>query len=754
MKVICVGGGPGGLYLSMLLKRDHPDWDVTVFERNPKDQTFGFGVVFSDETLENLFEADPESHAAITRSFAHWNTIDIHFKGETIQSKGHGFSGISRRKLLSILHDRAASLGVKVRFETEIEDPAALARECDLLVGSDGIRSKVRSTWEAFFQPSFDPRKCKYIWLGTNKLFDSFTFIIEENEHGIFQVHAYRYDKEMSTFIAECDPESWRNAGLDRMSTEESLAYLERLFGKYLDGAKLLSNQSRWIEFVTVRNERWYHDNVVLLGDAVHTAHFSIGSGTKLAIEDAIELAKALGESSSIPEALRRYEEVRQPAVARAQRAAQDSLRWFENVKRYRDFDPLQLSFSLLTRSKRIGWENLRMRDPELVDRVQEDFARKSPVKHPSGKAVPPMFMPFELRGMRLENRIVVSPMCTYSAVDGTPNDFHLVHLGQRALGGAGLVIAEMTDVSPEGRITPGCAGMYKPEHVAAWKRVVDFVHAWTPAKIALQLGHAGRKASTKRPWEEERPDDPLPPEEAWEVIGPSPLPYHDYSPVPREIDRAEMDRLIQCYVRAAQMAEQAGFDMIELHFAHGYLLSSFLSPLSNVRRDEYGGSLPNRMRFPLEVFEAVRAAWPDDKPISVRISATDWVPGGFSGEDAVVLARALRERGCDIIDVSTGQTSPRAQPVYGRMWQTRFADQVRNEAKIPTIAVGNITTPDQVNTILAAGRADLCALARPHLYDPHWTLRAAVETEFEELPWPKQYLRGKPRPPTQPPQR
>lgn len=748
MKVVCVGGGPAGLYLSMLLKRDHPDWDLTVLERNPKDHTFGFGVVFSDETLENLFEADAESHAAITRAFAHWDTIDIHFKGETIQSKGHGFSGISRRKLLSILYDRAVSLGVKVRFETEVEDPKALAAECDLLVGSDGIRSGVRATWESAFQPSLDPRKCKYIWLGTNKVFDSFTFVIEENEHGVFQVHAYRFDKETSTFIVECDPESWRNAGLDRMSTEESLAYLEGLFGKYLDGHRLLSNQSRWIEFVTVRNERWHHENVVLIGDAAHTAHFSIGSGTKLAIEDAIALAGALGECSSIPEALDRYEEERRITVAKTQRAAQDSLRWFENVKRYRDFDPLQLSFSLLTRSKRIGWENLRLRDPEFVERVQEDFARKAPVKHPSGKAVPPMFMPFELRGMRLENRVVVSPMCTYSAVDGTPNDFHLVHLGQRAMGGAGLVIAEMTDVSPEGRITPGCAGMYAPEHVPAWKRIVDFVHERSGAKIALQLGHAGRKASTKRPWEEERPDDPLGPDEAWPVIAPSAIPYHDYSPVPREVDRSDMDRLVAAYVQAAKMADEAGFDMLEIHFAHGYLLSSFLSPLTNLRRDGYGGSLSNRMRFPLEVFEAVRAVWPEEKPISVRISATDWVPGGFEGRDAVVVAKALRERGCDIVDVSTGQTTPMARPIYGRMWQTRFADQVRNEAKIPTIAVGNISTPDQVNTILAAGRADLCALARPHLFDPHWTLRAAAEVGYEDQRWPNPYLPAKPRPP------
>lgn len=744
MKVVCVGGGPAGLYLSMLLKREHPGWDLTVLERNPKDHTFGFGVVFSDETLENLFEADPASHEAITRAFAHWDTIDIHARGERIRSTGHGFSGISRRRLLSILHDRAVELGVEIRFDTEVEDIEALARSCDLLVGADGIRSKVRATYEPTFQPSLDHRKCKYIWLGTDKVFDSFTFIIEENEHGTFQVHAYRFDKETSTFIVECDRDSWERAGLDRMSSRESIAYLEGLFGKYLDGGRLLDNHSHWIEFVTVKNERWHHENVVLIGDAAHTAHFSIGSGTKLAIEDAIALAKALGEAPSVPEALALYHEERWLTVAKTQRAAQDSLRFFENMKRYRDFDPLQLSFSLLTRSKRIGWENLRLRDPAFIERVQEDFARRAAVKHPSRKAVPPMFMPFELRGMRVENRVVVSPMCMYSAEDGVPNDFHFMHLGQRAMGGAGLVFAEMTNVSPEGRITPGCTGIYTEEQAAAWKRIVDYVHTRAGAKIALQLGHAGRKGSTKRPWESERSDDPLDPPEAWPVLGASPIPYHPYSPVPVAIDRAEMDRLIEAYIRSTRLAERAGFDMLEVHFAHGYLLSSFLSPLSNEREDGYGGSLAKRMRFPMEVFEAVRAAWPKEKPISVRISATDWVPGGFEGEDAVEVARALRAAGCDIVDVSTGQTSPRAEPIYGRMWQTRFADQVRNEAKIPTIAVGNISTADQVNTILAAGRADLCALARPHLYDPHWTLRAAAEMGYTDQRWPNPYLPAK----------
>lgn len=743
MKVVCVGGGPAGLYLSILLQKRNPGWDITILEKNPADHTFGFGVVFSDETLGNLLETDPESHEAIVRAFAHWDAIDVHHRGERIRSKGHGFSGLSRRKLLRILQERASSLGVKIRFEAEVADPRQLL-DCDLLVGADGVRSLVRQTFQDAFRPSFEHGACKYIWLGTNRIFDAFTFLIEENEHGVFQVHAYRFDEETSTFIVECDPETWRKAGLGD-DLDRDISYLEKLFERHLDGHRLLSNRSNWIEFVTVRNERWHHRNVILLGDAAHTAHFSIGSGTKLAIEDAIELADAIERTSSIPAALELYETERRSLVERTQWAAQDSLRWFENVKRYKDLSPLQIAFSLLTRSKRIGWENLRLRDPELIETVQADFATKAPAA--SKPAPPPMFTPFELRGMRLENRVVVSPMCMYSATDGTPNDFHFVHYGARAMGGAGLIFAEMTNVSPEGRITPGCTGMYAPEHELAWKRIVDFVHERSAAKIALQLGHAGRKGSTRLPWEA-GDDQPLQ-EGGWELLAASPLPYHPYSQVPREVSRQDMDRLVQAYVDAAKMAERAGFDMLEVHFAHGYLLSSFLSPLTNLREDAYGGPLERRMRFPLEVFEAVRGVWPQDKPMSVRISATDWVPGGFEGVDAVVVARALRALGCDIVDVSTGQTTPHAKPIYGRMWQTRFADQVRHEAGLPTIAVGNISSADQVNTILAAGRADLCALARPHLFDPHWTLRAAWEQGYEGLPWPAPYRSGRPRPPT-----
>lgn len=746
MKIISVGGGPAGLYFAILMKKAEPAHDITVIERNAPDQTFGWGVVFSDETLNYLHEADPVTAEEITRTFAHWNTIDIWYRGECIRSTGHGFCGIARRRLLSILQRRCEQLGVRLRFGTEVEDVQALARDCDLLLGADGIRSRVRTVYESVFQPDLDVRRCKYIWLGTTRVFDSFTFVFEQNEHGVFQAHAYRFDAETSTFIVECDERSWRNAGLDRMSVDEALLYLEGLFGKYLQGQRLLSNRSSWINFVTVRNRTWHHGNVVLLGDAAHTAHFSIGSGTKLAMEDAIALVRAFQVHRDVPTALAAYEAERRPVVERTQRAAQDSLTWFENVRRHCRLEPLQFAFSLLTRSKRISYDNLKLRDPSLVERVTDWYARtQSAMDVVPVPAPPPMFTPLRLRGLVIPNRVVVSPMCMYSAEDGTPNDFHLVHLGSRALGGAGLIFTEMTDVSPEGRITPGCAGMYKPEHVQAWKRIVDFVHRYSRAKIGIQLGHAGRKGATRKMWE--GMDEPLE-EGGWPLISASPIPYLPHSQVPREMTREDMDKVRDDFVRAARMADEAGFDILELHMAHGYLLASFISPLTNVRRDEYGGSLENRMRFPLEVFDAVRAVWPEDKPMAVRLSATDWKDGGLTGEDAVEIARMLKAHGCDLIDVSTGQTVPDARPVYGRMYQTPFSEQIRNEVGIPTITVGNITTADQVNTILAAGKADLCALARPHLRDPHWTLHAATELDYD-LDWPVQYLPGKPRPRT-----
>ncbi|MGC2405049.1 MAG: bifunctional salicylyl-CoA 5-hydroxylase/oxidoreductase [Candidatus Cybelea sp.] len=737
MRVTCIGGGPAGLYFAILIKRRFPVWKVSVLERNRPLDTFGWGVVFSDATLENLRVADEPTHAEITQAFAHWDDIEIHFDGHTIVSGGHGFCGISRKHLLAILQARAAELGVELNFQYEVDDVAAERSRCDLLVGADGINSRVRNTYAAMFQPVLDRRKCRFVWLGTTLPLHAFTFLFERTEHGWFTVHAYRFDEELSTFIVECREETWLAHGLDTAETDQTIAFCEKLFAPYLDGYRLMANSAHlrgrdWLNFIRVGNERWVYENVVLLGDASHTAHFSVGSGTKLAMEDAIGLADALSSSVTLGGALSEYEDSRKIEVLKLQNAARNSTEWFENVARYATLPPEQFAYSLLTRSQRIGHENLRLRDTTYVEGVEAWFA---------GRAVPPMFTAFRLRDLQLENRIVVSPMDMYSAVDGAPNDFHLVHLGTRALGGAGLIFTEMTCVTREGRISPGCTGMYLPEHVDAWKRIVEFVHGSSRTKICLQLGHSGPKGSTKLMWE--GMDEPLDAGN-WPVVGPSAIPYAPVNQVPSELSKLEMDAILAAFVRAAEMGLAAGFDMLELHCAHGYLLSSFITPLRNHRQDVYGGSLQNRLRYPLEVFRAMRAVWPTGRPMSVRISATDWVDGGVSGDDAVEIARAFKAEGADLIDVSTGQTSPDAKPVFGRMFQTPYADKIRNEVGIATMAVGNITESDQVNAILAGGRADLVALGRPHLADPFWTLHAAAQLGYHEAAWPIQYLAGK----------
>ena len=739
VKIHCIGGGPASLYLAILAKKSDPRHEVTVWERNSPGDTFGWGVVFSDLTQENLRDADPVTYDAITRSFSTWDAIDVHHKGQVLRSEGHGFCGMGRKKLLQILQERADTLSVKMHFRHEVEELDDY-RDCDLLVGADGLHSLVRKAHEDSFRPHLDVRPNRYIWFGTHQSFDAFTFSFRRNQHGLFRVHAYQFEPGTSTFIVEADPETWKNAGLDKADEAQSIDYCSELFSEELGGHELLGNRSRWIQFPTVRNECWHHENVVLLGDAAHTAHFSIGSGTKLAMEDAIALVQALREHVGVEKALIAYEEERRPVVERIQRAAQRSLEWFEDVNRYMSLDPNQFLFSLLTRSLRVTRDNLALRDPECVHGVERWFMAEQGAEgaaDPKRTAVPAMFLPFDLRGMRLENRVVVSPMCQYSAEDGTPNDWHLVHIGSRAIGGAGLVMCEMTDVSREGRISPGCAGMYKDEHVDAWARIVAFVHQNSKSKIGIQLGHAGRKGSTGKLWE--APNQPLS-EGGWPLIAPSPIPWSSEHPVPREMTREDMENVRDDFVRAAKMSHQAGFDLLELHFAHGYLLSSFLTPLSNQRSDEYGGSLENRARFPLEVLDAVREVWPSNKPLSVRISATDWVEGGFGGDDAVALSILLKERGVDLIDVSAGQTSPDAQPVYGRAFQTPFSDRIRHEVGIPTLAVGNVSTYDDINTIVLAGRADLVALARAHLADPYFTLHAAREQGYAGFEWPLQY--------------
>lgn len=765
MKIVCVGGGPAGLYFALLAKRLDARHDVTVYERNGPGDTFGWGVVFSDETLQTLSQADPESYQAITGQFVYWQDIDVFVKGAHVRSSGHGFCGLARRQLLNILQARCLELGVRLLFQHEVDDEAAYA-DADLVLACDGVNSRLRERHTEHFQPELDWRQCKFSWLGTDRRLEAFTFIFKPTPHGLFQVHAYPFDAETSTFIVECREEVWRAAGLDQVDEAQSLAFLEDVFKEELAGHRLLSNRSIWRSFPTVRNRRWSHDRLVLVGDAAHTAHFSIGSGTKLAMEDAIALAEALERhGSDVPALLQDYERARRDVVARTQRAAQTSLEWFEQSARYLHLSPLQFTFSLMTRSKRITYDNLAQRDARLVRQVSEEFARTNPhrdarVAPPTyaaavapdpatqagladGAPVPPVFQPFGLRALTLANRIVVSPMCQYSCVEGLPGDWQLVHLGSRALGGAGLVMTEATHVSAAGRISPGCAGLYTDEHEAAWRRIVDFVRAHSVARIGLQLAHSGRKGSSDLPW---RGGRPLSLEQgAWETVSASPLAFAPDWPKPGELTRAGMLRVCDEFVAATRRAARAGFDLLELHMAHGYLLAAFLSPLTNTRGDAYGGTPEGRRRFPLEVFDAVRAAWPVERPLAVRISATDWKQGGLERAERLALARALREHGCDIIDVSGGQTVADQQPLYGRMYLAAFSDEIRHEAGIPTMTVGNIQDVDQANTLLAAGRADLVALARAHLFDPYLTLHAAARYGYAGQYWPPQYLAAAP---------
>lgn len=753
MRIHIVGGGPAGLYFSILMKKADPQHDITLFERNRADDTFGFGVVFSDATLGNIADADQETYDAITRSFAHWDDIDIYYRGQVITSTGHGFCGLSRHELLSLLQERARRLGVTLHFEHELQSLES-HRDADLLVIADGVNSAFREHFKQQFKPSLDWRPNRFIWLGTTLPLKAFSFFFKENEAGLWRVHAYRYNAHHTTFIVECTEQTWRHAGMDQANEEQSIAYLSTLFAQELNGHPLLKNRSIWRAFPTIKNASWVHENMVLMGDAAHTAHFSIGSGTKLAMEDAIALAAELQRHTDVRAALAAYDANHRPSVEATQRAAQVSLTWFEETERYYGkLEPLQFAFSLLTRSLRITHENLKLRDPRFVEQLDawvcqkaalqsEHTVEPASVLNPStGKKEkrlpPPMFTPFKLRELTLSNRVVLSPMCMYSAEDGMPNDWHLVHLGSRAVGGAGLILTEMTDVCRDGRITPGCTGLYRDEHITGWKRIVDFVHAQKGVAIGVQLAHAGRKGSTRRMWE--GIDQPLE-HGNWALIAPSPIPYLPVNQIPRAMTRADMDQVKADFVASTQRAEAAGFDLLELHFAHGYLLSTFLTPLANRRTDEYGGSLENRMRYPLEVFDAVRACWPAHKPMSVRISATDWAPGGFSGDDAVVLAGVLKARGCDIVDVSAGQTVADAKPVYGRLFQTPFSERVRLEVEIPTMTVGNISSYADVNSIIAAGRADLCAIARAHLFDPYWTRHAAQEQGWP-LRWPDPYV-------------
>ena len=746
MKVAVLGGGPAGLYFAISMKLRDASHDVTVIERNRADDTFGWGVVLSDETLDNLASNDEVSAAWIREHFAYWDDIAVWHKGVRTVSTGHGFCGIGRKTLLLLLQKRARELGVNLAFETEAKEPQAYMATHDLVVAADGLNSKARTALADVFKPDIDVRKCKFVWLGTRQKFDdAFTFIFEKTEHGWVWAHAYQFDPDTATFIVECSEETWGRFGFGDMSKEESIAACERIFAKHLGGHSLMSNAahirgSAWINFPRVLCERWSWKNLALLGDAAASAHFSIGSGTKLALESAVALADYVHSEPSLDAAFTKYEEARRTEVLKLQSAARNSLEWFEEVERYLDLDPVQFNYSLLTRSQRISHENLRLRDKAWLESAEAWFHRQAESEADGARA--PMFAPFQLRGLKLQNRIVVSPMAQYKAVDGCPTDWHFAHYAERAKGGAGLIYIEMTCVSAEGRITPGCTGFYAPEHEKAWKRLVDFVHAETEAKICAQIGHSGPKGSTQLGWEEA--DAPLA-EGNWPVMAASDVPWSPRNQIPKPMDRADMDRVCGEFVASALMAARCGFDMLEIHAAHGYLLSSFITPLTNRRTDEYGGSLENRMRYPLEVFRAVRAVWPDEKPISMRISANDWVgPEGVTPTEAVEIARLLQAAGVDICDVSAGQTSLRARPVYGRMFQTPFSDRIRNETGMATIAVGNIYEPDHVNSILMAGRADLVCLARPHLTDPYWTLHAAAKLGDRNVKWPDPYLPGR----------
>lgn len=744
MKILCLGGGPAGLYFAISMKLRDPSHDVTVMERNKANDTFGWGVVLSDDALGRMQKNDPVSTDAIRSHFAYWDDIAVIHDGHRTVSGGHGFAGIGRKQMLILLQARARELGVNLQFETEFRSAEEYRRDYDLVVGSDGINSLVRKEYADVFKPDIDTRLCKFVWLGTHQKFDdAFTFIFEKTEAGWVWAHVYQFDDNTATFIVETLPETWEKLGFPDMSKEETVETCRRIFERHLGGHDLMSNAAHlrgsavWIQFPRVICEKWYHENVVLMGDAAATGHFSIGSGTRLAFDSAIALAEYLHSEPTLERAFERYQEERRIEVLRLQSAARNSLEWFEQVERYLDLHPIQFAYSLLTRSQRISHENLRLRDPEWLQ-AAEDWFQEQAGGQPGRR---PMFAPFRLRGMELKNRIILSPMAQYKAVDGCPTDWHFIHYAERAKGGAAMVYTEMTCVSPEGRITPGCPGLYAPEHEAAWKRLADFIHRETTAKFCIQIGHSGRKGSTRVAWE--GIDKPLP-EGNWQTLSASAIPYRPENGVPKAMDRADMDAVTEQFVTATRMADRIGADMVELHAAHGYLIASFLSPVTNWREDEYGGSLENRLRYPLEVFRAMRAAWPEEKPMSVRVSAHDWIDGGVTPEEAVEIARAFRAAGADIIDVSSGQTDPAERPIYGRMFQTPFSDRIRNEAGIPTMTVGNISDWDQVNGILMAGRADLVCLARAHLADPYWTLHAAVEQGDTATEWPAPYKGGR----------
>lgn len=733
MKITVIGGGPGGLYFSILTKKAMPHCEINVYERNKPDDSFGFGVVFSDETLGEFLTRDTQSYELIRSKFAYWDDIVVARDGERVSVAGNGFCGCSRKTLLQLLHQRCNEEGVNLHFEANVADSSQF-KDSDVIVACDGIGSSVRTVFEEEFETKVELKKNKFVWMGSTKPLDAFTYFFRSTPKGAFVAHTYQYEEGMSTWIFECSPQTWENFGFDTYDEEDTTQKLKEIFKEELDGHGLITNKSQWRQFPHVTNGKWHKDNIVLLGDAKATAHYSIGSGTKLAMECAIALSDAIvANPKNIAVAFENYEKARRNRVEMIQYAANVSLDWFENMDRHMQHPFYQLSFGCMTRSKKVTFENLNIRDTSYPAKVLKEFNELNAEK----ENTPAAFTHFKLRDLVLSNRIVMSAMGQYSAENGLVNDWHLMHYGNRAIGGVGLIIAEMTAVSETGRITLGCTGIYNDNQTVAWQKITQFIHTHSNAKIGIQLGHSGRKGATKKPWETEDLQD------KWDLLSASPIAFNETAPVPKEMTLEDMNTITNQFVQATKNADMAGFDLIELQAHHGFLLASFLSPLTNMRKDEFGGSIENRLKFPMRVFKAMRNVFPKEKPMSVRISATDWAENGITEEDVFVIATAFKEAGANIINVSTGNTVAHQKPQTGRMWQTPFSDAVRNTVHVPTITAGYIQDIDQINTIILNGRADLVALGRPLLLDPNFVRNAQAYEDYRTEDIPKQYRAG-----------
>ena len=734
MKITIIGGGPGGLYFSILTKKAMPDCQIDVYERNKPDDSFGFGVVFSDETLGEFLKRDMQSYELIRSNFAYWDDIIIARDGETVNIAGNGFCGCSRKTLLKLLHQRCLEEGVNLHFEQNVDDLSQFA-DSDIIIASDGIASAVRTKYEQEFGTKIELKKNRFVWLGSTKPLDAFTYFFRTTPHGSIVAHSYQYEEGMSTWIFECSDETWQNLNFEVTNEEDTIAKISEIFKEELDGHSLISNKSHWRQFPHVTNEKWYHDNIVLLGDSKATAHYSIGSGTKLAMDSAIGLSDAvIANPNNVQLAFEQYDKTRRNTVEMIQYAALVSLDWFENMDRNNQHPFYQFAFGCMTRSKKVTYENLRLRDKSFTDKVLSEFNNAC---HSELISESPAFSKFKLRNLELQNRIVMAPMGQYMAENGLINDWHFQHYTSRAVGGLGLILTEMTAVSENGRITEGCAGIYNQNQIEAWKRITDFIHHYTSTKIGVQLGHSGRKGASKRPWETSITGN------NWELLSASAIAFNQNCAIPKEMTATDMDLVLSQFVQATKNADEANFDMIELQAHHGFLLASFLSPLTNIRTDEFGGSIENRLKFPLRVFTEMRKVFPKEKPISVRISATDWDTNGISEADVLTIATAFKTAGADIIDVSTGNTVSNQKPQIGRMWQTPFSDLIRNTVQIPTITAGYIQDIDQINTIILNGRADLVALGKPLLLDANFVRNAQAYEQFQPSDIPNSYKMG-----------